>query len=133
MKIYWSPSIEIGIMSIIIFWGGFFYLMKLKKVSSKSMYLKTCVMGVLAFLTYAVIHSIIIIKQQGWGADSPLMQLIYSFILFSIAYVIVINISRLIHKYYWIIGLIFTITIVGWTVNSILFNSGFPPYDTLGR
>lgn len=80
--------------------------------------------GILSFLIYAIAHVTAIYIIKGSGYDSPTMQLIQSFILFSIIYSAAIF-SRLIIKInYKIYIIIAVILILVWTVNSILFNSG---------
>jgi len=124
MNIYWSPSIEIGVCSIIIFWVGLYFWERLVSLKPIKRSFIVSITGILAFLIYAIAHMYVIYIFQGSGQDSQGLQLIQSFIFFSIFYSAVIF-SRIIIKInYKIYIIIAVILILVWTVNSILFNSG---------
>lgn len=124
VDIYLSPSIEIAVCSIIIFgvglysWENFLTLKPIKRSFIIS------ISGIFAFLVYAITHIIFIYVFKGSGNDSQSMQLLESFILFSLAYSAVIF-SRLIVKINYKNYIIFIVVLIlAWTVKSILFHAG---------
>jgi len=124
VDIYLSPSIEIGVCSIIIFWVGLYsweHLVSSKPIKRSFI---ISVSGILAFLVYAITHITLIYVFKGSGNDSQSMQLVESLILFSLVYSAVIF-SRLIVKVnYKIYIIVIVILILAWTVKSILFHTG---------
>ncbi len=132
MKIYWSPSVEIGIAAAIIFWITYFRWDKLKMESFNKKFFKTSSTGIIYYFIYTIFNFVFIVNTRGWGADSPLMQLMQSFILFSIVFVPTVYVRKHVTKKYWLIGILFTVLSALWAANSILFNSGLSPYDKLG-
>jgi len=131
MRIYWSPSLEIGIVAIALFWLGLGVWEKLNAVPTSKRFFVVSGLGVGGFLLYCIVHINIIVKIEGWGADSPIMQLMESFILFSIVYILIMLARIKTTKGYEPTAIIVTIAIIAWTINAILFNSGLPPYDFL--
>jgi len=131
MKIYWSPSLEIGIVAIALFWLGFSIWENLSAVPTRKRFFIISGLGIGGFLLYCIVHINVIVKIEGWGADSPIMQLMESFILFSIVYILLMLTRIKAKKSYKPTAILVTVAIIAWTVNAILFNSGLPPYDYL--
>jgi hypothetical protein len=128
MNIYWSPSIEIGISSIIIFCLGMYFWEKLVDLKPIRRSAVISIVGILSFFVYVLAHISIIYIIRGSGYDSPTIQLIKSFGLFSIFFSIAIFLRIKVTVDSKVLIFIALILIVIWTVNSILFNSGLPPY-----
>jgi hypothetical protein len=129
--IYWSPSIEIGLCSIILIWLGLWNWERLTTIQPiKRSIIISCV-GVVSYLLFVIAEISIINVILGSGNDSPTMQLAESFILFTIVYVLIMLSRIKFATKYSYLASILSVLILVWTVNSILFNSGFPPYDQL--
>lgn len=128
MNIYWSPSIEIGICSIVICWLGIYYLDKLDYMQpiKRSFIISFC--GISSFIVFVIAHILALNMFRSSGYDSQTMQLIKSLVIFSIFYLVVIFLRIIIRVNYKVIVFITIMLIVVWTINSILFNSGLPPY-----
>jgi hypothetical protein len=131
MNIYWSPSIQIGAAAILIFWISYFRWDKLKYETFNKTFLNIYFTGILLFLIYIISHLIFIFRISGWGADSPIIQLMASFFIFVFVFIPTIYIRKYFSHRYWLVGIAFTVLSALWIVNAILFNSGLPPYDNL--
>lgn len=114
-----------------IFWISYFRWDRLQYETFKKTFLNIYLTGVLLFLIYIISHLIFIVKINGWGADSTIMQLMASFFVFVIVFIPTIFIRKYFSHGYWLVGIAFTVLSALWTVNAILFNSGLSQYDHL--